>query len=99
MLSFLTVKTLCHTGKGFPGDAVFPLVPNDSDTLWPQADPKTASFSRQAAEKALLVGISVQPRGLSLGLHPDIPSGHSPYRTWAEAKFFLVLAFALGLQH
>ena len=32
-------------------------------------------------------------------MHPDIPSGHSPYRTWAEAKFFLVLAFALGLQH
>ena len=32
-------------------------------------------------------------------MHPDITSGHSPYRTWAEAKFFLVLAFALGLQH
>ena len=46
----------------------FPLVPNDSDTLWPQADPRTVSFGRQAAEKALLVGISVRPRGLSLGL-------------------------------
>ena len=46
----------------------FPLVPSDSNTLWPQADPRTVSFSGQAAEKALLVGISVQPRGLSLGL-------------------------------
>ena len=31
-------------------------------------------------------------------MHPDITSGHSASRTWAEAKSFLVFAFALGLQ-